>query len=159
MSDTPLYTNMAKPNQGNAPVLHVNETEIARFQGNKRTYVREHIILAVLGSALATLFLVIIGNPTPWVGIIGGILGIAIRGFYVATEQLGFVWVLTNQRLISPNERDIPLHDIKAVRGIFSAVQVISSDGQKYLLKYQPNRLGAIKTIQTAVDRQKGRNK
>ncbi len=128
-----------------------DEREIARFQGDKSTYIREHIILAVLGSVLMTVVLILIDNPTPWVGVVGGVGGIALRGFYVASEQLGFVWVLTDKRLISPNERSIALEDIKDVRGIFSAVQVISKSGDKYLLKYQSDRQGVIDTIKKAM--------
>lgn len=130
--------------------------ELARFSGNRNVYIREHIILAVLGAVLMTGLLVMIDNPNPWLGVVGAFAGIAARGFYVASEQLGFVWILTDKKIISPNERAIPLTEVADVRGIFSAVQVVTTQGDKFLIKYQPDRAGVIKTILNARDRTGG---
>ena len=128
----------------------MSDTELARFTSNRGTYIIEHIILAILGAALMTGYLVLTEDPSPWVGIIGAIIAISIRGFYLVSEQLGYVWVLTARNLSLPNGNVIPLGDVKAVRGIFSAVQVITTAGDKHLIKYQSDRAGVIKTIATA---------
>ncbi len=127
-----------------------DEPVLARFQGDRGTYIREHVMLAALGAVGATLVLQMIGNPYPWTGPVGAVAAIALRGFYVASEALGQVWVLTDQRLIGPSERDIPLSRIKTVNTIFSAAQVVTDTGDKYLIKYQSDP-GAVK--QAILDR------
>jgi len=129
-----------------------NEIEIACFSSNRAIYIYEHIILAILGAMLMVGFLVYQGNPDWWVGIVGAIIGISIRGFYVASEQLDFVWVLTNQNLVSPSERVIALSEIENARGMISAVQIITHDGEKFLMKYQPNKKDVIRQILHARD-------
>lgn len=129
-----------------------DETNIARFSSSRTIYIYEHIILAILGSILMVGFLLYQGNPDWWVGIVGAFAGIAIRGFYVASEQLEFVWELTDRRLISPSERAIPLSEITDARGMFSAVQIITNDGEKFLMKYQPDKNDVIRQILAARD-------
>ena len=128
----------------------MTDTEIARFTSNRGTYIREHIILAILGAMLMTGYLVLIEDPSPWVGIVGAIIAISIRAFYLVSEQLGYVWVLRDDGLTLHNSNVIPLNEIKAVRGIFSAVQVITTTGDKHLIKYQSDRQGVIDTIAAA---------
>ncbi len=113
------------------------QTEIARFSGDKSTYIKVHVIMALLGAAVLTGGLYLAGNPDWWVGIIGSFAGIAMRGYYIADEQLGFEWVLTQAQLLAPSERAIGLHEITAVRSVLGSVQVITAEGEKYLIKYQ----------------------
>lgn len=128
----------------------MSDAKSLRIKSNRGTYIREHIILAVLGAILMTGYLALTENPTLWVGVVGAFAAIGIRGFYLYNEQLGYVWVLTNTSLTLPNGTAIQLGDIKVVRGIFSAVQVITNDGDKHLIKYQSDRAGLIKTISAA---------
>ena len=111
--------------------------EIARYSGNKAVFIRVQVIMALIGAALITGGLYLTGNPDWWVGIVGSFAGIAMRGYYIADEQLGFEWVLTSTQLIGPLERAIGLHEIKALRSLLGSVQVITNDGDKYLIKYQ----------------------
>ncbi len=76
-------------------------------------------------------------NPHAWTGVIGAVGAIAVRGFYVAKEQLGFTWHLTTRRLIGPTGSAISLSNVDKVNTIFSAAQVVTRTGDKYLLKYQ----------------------
>ena len=128
----------------------MSNTETIHITANNATYIREHVILAVLGAALMTSYLILTGTPSPWVGVVGAFAAIGIRGFYLQKEQLGYVWVLADNSLTLPNGTVIPLGNVKAVRGIFSAVQVITNDGDKHLIKYQSDRAGVIKTISAA---------
>lgn len=132
------------------PELAPGENMLAELRGDRATYVREHIILAGLGAVIGYGILHYIGNPHAWTGIIGAVLAIAARGFYVADEQLGFVWYVTNRRLVGPGGRVILLSDIAKVRHIFSAVQVVTQKGDKYLIKYQGDIEAAKRVILTA---------
>ena len=133
--------------------LAEGERIVARFQGNRATYIREHVMLAALGAVIMSGVLMAIGNPFPWTGIVGSVIAIAARGFYVADEQLGMVWTLTNRRLIGPSGSGIPLSRIKAVKTIFSAAQVVTDTGDKYLIKYQADT-NAVKQAITAAQGQ-----
>ena len=96
--------------------------------------------------------LIYMGNPHAWTGVVGSVAAIAIRGLYVAKEQLGFTWYLTNRRLIGPGERTILLENVDKVNTIFSAAQVVTRTGDKYMLKYQAD----TKATKAAIDRARG---
>ena len=128
----------------------MSDPSTVRIMSNRDTYIREHVILAILGGVLMTGYLALTESSSLWVGVVGAFAAIGIRGFYLYKEQLENVWVLTEQSLTLPNGTTIPLGEIKAVRGIFSAVQVVTNDGDKHLIRYQSDRAGVIKTIATA---------
>lgn len=144
MSDPDLGPKLT-PNS--APTLAPDETMIAQFQGDRPTYIREHFVLAALGSLLMYGILSMMGNPHAWTGIVGAVMAIGARGFYVADEQLGFIWYLTDLRVVGPGPRVIPLKDIAKVRHIFSAVQLVTHSGDKHLIKYQ----GDIEAVKLAI--------
>ncbi len=131
----------------------MDTTELARFKGDKSTYIRVHILMALIGAALLTGGLYLAGNPDWWVGIVGSFAGIAMRGYYIADEQLGFVWVLTPSHLNAPNERALPLSEIATVRSLFGSVQVITKGGEKFLIKYQAKPEEVIAQIKGAMAR------
>mgnify|MGYP001827261705 CR=1 FL=1 len=132
------------------PTLADGETLIARFSGNRTTYVKEHVMLAAIGAVGATGVLMAMGNPHAWTGAVGALLAIAIRGVYVYSEAVGQVWQLTDKRLLSPTGLAIPRRDISDVRTIISAAQVVTRTGDKYLIKYQPDPKAVAETIKTA---------
>ncbi len=133
--------------------LFPDENIILKIPADRRTYDREHLILAILGAVLMYVVLLAVGNPYPWTGIVGAFIAIFIRWFYVASEAMGVVWTLTDKRLYGPSERSIPLASIKTVRSLFSAVQVITRTGDKYMLKYLADPEGTVNAILTARDR------
>ncbi|PID36287.1 MAG: hypothetical protein CR993_05450 [Rhodobacterales bacterium] len=128
-------------------VLASGERVEAEFRANRGTYIREHVILAALGSVLAVAVLMWMGDPNPWVGVVGAVLAIGVRGWYVASEALGQVWTLTDRRLITPAGVEVNRRDIKAVRVIFSAAQVVTEKGDKHMIKYLPDPAGIAATI------------
>jgi len=137
MSDSPL-----------AP----NEHLILSITADRTAYNREHVVLFFIGAALMYGILVAVGNPFPWTGIVGAVFAIFIRWIYVASEAMDVIWTLTNKRLTGPSERSIPLNTIKNVRTLFSAVQVITHTGDKYMLKYLADTEAAVNAIINARD-------
>ncbi len=135
------------------PDLNPGEEVLARFQGSLRTYVKEHVLLAALGSVLMVGVLIYMGNPHAWTGMIGAVAAIAVRGLYVAREQLGFVWTLTNHRLIGPTGSGILLGNIEKVNTLFTAAQVVTIAGDKYMLKYQADAKDTKAQIERACAR------
>ncbi|QGX97179.1 hypothetical protein EI983_02340 [Roseovarius faecimaris] len=117
--------------------LAPGEQVLTSFQADRGTYIRDHAWMAALGMAGGMLVLWALGNAHVWTGAVGGLAAIALRGWYVASDELGVRWDLTNQRLLGPQTRAIALENIAQVRTLGSAVQVISRTGEKYLLKYQ----------------------
>jgi len=132
------------------PALADGETLLAKFTGNKTTYFKEHVMLAAIGSVGAAGVLIWMGDPNYWVGPIGAILAIAARGVYVASEQVGMTWQLTDRRMITPAGMTVPRSEIEKVRTIFSAAQVVTKSGEKYMIKYQADPKGVAETIMTA---------
>jgi hypothetical protein len=129
------------------PALADDETLVARFTGNLTTYIKEHVMLAALGSVGAAGVLIAMDNPHYWTGPVGAVFAIAVRGVYVASEQVGMTWQLTNRRLITPAGVSVPRGEIEQVRTIFSAAQVITRKGDKYMIKYQPDPKAVAETI------------
>jgi len=130
------------------PRLLDGETRLAAFAGNRATYVKEHVLLAALGSVLAVALLMATGNQHAWTGVVGAVAAVAVRGFYVASEQLGQTWHLTDRRLISPTGTTILRSEIDKVRVIFSAAQVITRNGDKYMIKYLADPAAAKTAIE-----------
>lgn len=130
--------------------LDEGETVIASFTGDGPTYWREMAWQAALAMALGMGVLWAMGNPHVWTGAVGGLAAIAVRAFYLASDELKVRWDLTDRRLLGPGPRAITHENIVQVRGILSAVQVISASGDKYLLKYQADKDAVIAAINRA---------
>jgi len=120
--------------------LNAGEDIVQSFSADRATYWRDHAWMAAVAMAAGMVILWALGNPHVWTGAIGGLAAIAIRGFYIASDELNVRWDMTNQRLLGPQTRIVPLESIKDVRTIANSVQVITTTGDKYLLKYQADR-------------------
>lgn len=130
--------------------LNAGEDIVQSFSADRATYWRDHAWMAAVAMAAGMVILWAIGNPHVWTGAIGGLAAIAIRGFYIASDELNVRWDMTNQRLLGPQTRIVPLESIKDVRTIANSVQVITTTGDKYLLKYQADRHATKAAILTA---------
>jgi hypothetical protein len=130
--------------------LEPGERVLARFRGDRETYWREHAWLAAIAMAGGMAILWALGNPHVWTGAVGGLLAIAVRGLYLASDETKMEWHLTDARLLGPGPRAIALGNISAVRSLFSAVQVVTVTGDKHLLKYQADPAGVIAEIEAA---------
>ena len=120
--------------------LRSNERIEQSFQADRSTYIRDHAWMATTAMTAGMIILWAVGNPHVWTGAIGGLAAIIVRGAYVASDELNVRWDLTNKRLLGPQTRAVELSDIKDVRKIFSALQVVTKSGDKHLLKYQADR-------------------
>lgn len=131
--------------------LEAGEEVIHSFHPDRSAYRRDHAWLAAGAMALGMGILWTIGNPHVWTGAVGGLAAIAVRGFYVASDELKARWDLTDRRLLGPQTRVVRLSEIKTVRGLGSAVQVITATGDKHLIKYLADRAGVEARIRAAV--------
>jgi len=129
--------------------LRPGEDVIESFKADRDTYIRAHAWLAAVAMALAMGVLWLVGNPYPWTGAIGGLAAIVLRGWFVASDELGARWDLTTQRLLGPGDRAIPLADIETVRTVAHSAQVITRDGGKHLVKFRPDPEATAQSIRT----------
>lgn len=128
--------------------LRSREEVITEFHPDRDTYWRTNAWLAAIAMALGMGVLWIIGNPYVWTGAIGGLFAIAVRAFYLASDELKQRWDLTNQRVLGPGGRAIELHDIAEVRTIMGMVQIITKGGDKHLIKNQKDPDATIDAIE-----------
>jgi len=111
------------------------------FRPDRDRYIRDHLWLAAVGMVGATAVLWALGDATYWIGAVAALLAVGVRGWYLASEELGRSWVLTPAalRAVSPegeHQRSVALSDIARVRKLGSAVQIVTRGGDKMLLKY-----------------------
>jgi hypothetical protein len=132
--------------------LEKDETPRARFTADRATYWRENAWMAALAMALGMVVLWAIGNPHVWTGAVGGLAAIALRAFYLSSDELKMEWQLTDRRLLGPGTRAITLDNIAQVNTMLSAVQVVTVSGDKYLMKYQLDTA----TTKARIDQERG---
>lgn len=120
------------------------------FTPDRQTYFRTHLNMAVVAMALGTGVLWMMGNPHYWTGLIGGAFAVALRGWYLKDEELGHEWRMENGVLSGPAERRVYLSDLVTVKSIGSAVQVITTAGDKHLIKFQADPAATINQINAA---------
>ena len=131
--------------------LAEGEVVLHSFHPDRPTYWRDHAWLAAAAMALGMAILWVMGNPHVWTGAVGGLAAVAVRAFYVASDEMQARWDLTDRRLLGPQTRAVHLTDIARVRTLGSAVQIVTRSGDKHLLKYQPDRDATRQRIQTAM--------
>ena len=126
-------------------------TQPIRITPDRATYIRSHTWMAAIGMGGAMLILWIMGNPYVWTGAVAGLAAIAVRGWYMASEELAAVWEIKDGFLTGPFERRIALSDIAEVRSLFGYVQVVTKGGDKHLIKYQSDPQATIAQIKGAL--------
>ena len=128
---------------------------MTEFLPDKSTYIRAHAIMMAIAMAGGMVVLWAVGNPHIWTGAVGGIAAVLLRGWYVIDEAMGEVWSVSDTNVLGPGKRTIPLASIETVRSIGSAVQLITTSGDKYLIKYQADPPAVIDQIKTAIAERK----
>ncbi|WP_377509034.1 hypothetical protein [Octadecabacter sp. R77987] len=131
--------------------LDEGETVITSFHPDRGTYWKDHIVLAAVAMAIGMAVLFFMGNPHIWTGAVGGLAAVAVRAFYVASDEMQVRWDLTNRRLLGPGQRIARLDQITALKTFGSAVQVVTSAGDKHLLKFQADKQAVIADIRAAM--------
>ncbi|HDR28472.1 hypothetical protein [Rhodovulum sp.] len=116
--------------------LEDGETVQAQFRADRGTYIKAHVLLAAIAGVGASLVLLLLGNPYPWVGIVAALLGIGVRGAYLMGEELSAVWTLTDRALNGPGGRRVLFENIDKAGKLGAAVQIITRSGDKHLIKF-----------------------
>lgn len=124
---------------------------MTRFTPDRTAYLRQHVWLAVVGMIGAMALLWLLGNPHFWTGAPAALVAIALRGWYLASEEGAVVWQISDGILTGPAERAIPLTEIQTVRSMGSFVQVITRTGDKHLIKYQADPSATIAALNAAI--------
>ncbi|RYH10911.1 hypothetical protein [Tropicimonas sp. IMCC6043] len=132
------------------------ETVLAEWQADRSTYIQDHVIIAVIGAVICSAVLIWVGNSSFWVAFVAAPLAVAVRGVYLASEELTQTWVLTNDTLTSSNGKRIPLVQVKSVNRLGSAVQLVTHAGDKHLMKYLPDPKSVRTRIEAACNIERG---
>lgn len=126
---------------------------IAIFRADRMTYWRDHAWLAAIAMAVGMGILWALDNPDIWTGAVGGLFAVAVRAFYLASDEATAEWVLSETAITGPENRHIRLDDIDRIRTLGSAVQLITRSGDKHLMKYMADRAGVAARIEAAIAR------
>ncbi|MDZ7710799.1 MAG: hypothetical protein U5K36_12600 [Roseovarius sp.] len=127
------------------------ERVVESFRPDRATYWRDHAWMAVAAMALGMAILWALGNSHVWTGAVGGLAAVMVRAGYIASDELQARWDLTDRRLLGPLTRAVRLSDIETVRGLGSAVQVVTRGGDKHLIKYQADGPATRARIERAI--------
>lgn len=131
--------------------LEPGERVVDSFHAGRAAYWRDHAWMAAGAMALGMVVLWAIGNPHVWTGAVGGLAAIALRAGYLASDEVKARWDLTDRRLLGPLGKQAWLREIAQLRVLGSAVQIVTTEGDKHLIKYLADR-DAVKTrIEAAV--------
>ena len=133
--------------------LAPDERVIHSFTPDRATYWRDHAWMAAAAMGLGMVILWIMGNPHVWTGAVGGLAAVAVRAFYIASDELAVRWDLTDRRLLGPGGRAVPLTQIKALNKLGSAVQIVTTPGDKHLIKFQADSTATRARIEGAIGR------
>ena len=119
------------------------------FRPDRDIYLRDHVVMTAIamGGAMAVLWLA--GNPHVWTGAVAGFAAIAIRGWYMASEELGRTWEIRDGALRC-GKLVLPLPQVDRARPLLSSVQVVTRTGDKHLIKYLKDPAGVAAAITEA---------
>ena len=135
------------------PEPPAGETVLERFRPGRAAYIRAHGWMAAGAMGLGMAALWALGNPHVWTGAVGGLAAVALRGVYLASEELAVRWDLTERHLLGPGGRRVALAGIARVNVLGSAVQVVTKSGDKHLIKYQADGEATRQAIEAARSR------
>lgn len=130
------------------------------FRADRGAYLRTNAWLAAAAMAGGMVILWAMGNPHLWTGAVGGLAAIALRTWYVSDEELALDWRLTPTHLEGPARAmegapaapawRVALPDIARARTLGSFVQVVTTAGDKHLLKYLADPVACAARIDAA---------
>lgn len=121
-----------------------------RFTADRASYLRTNAWLAAAAMAAAMAVLWLLGNPHVWTGAVAGLAGIGIRAWYLASEELTAVWQIDGARLRGPRGQSVALEQIEALRALGPMVQVVTTGGDKHLIRYQADPAATVAALRAA---------
>jgi hypothetical protein len=124
---------------------------MTEFPADRSAYIRSHTWMAAAAMGGAMLMLWLIGNPYVWTGAPAGLAAIVLRGWYLASEELGYVWAIEGDDLVGPGPRRLALSNIEKVNMMGSYVQIVTKTGDKHLIKYQADPATTKAAIERAI--------
>ena len=127
--------------------------EVTIFRADRATYWRDHAWIAALAMAAGMGVLWIMENPHVWTGAVGGLFAVAVRAFYLSSDEATAEWVMTATDLSGPDNRHVRLAEIDRLRTLGSAVQIITRSGDKHMMKYLADRPRVVAEIEAAMAR------
>jgi len=126
---------------------------VVEFTPNRSAYITAHAWMAAVAMIVGMVILWALGNPHVWTGAFGGLGAIALRGWYMMSEEMAVVWRIEAGVLSGPGERRVPLAQIEKVKTMGSYVQVITKTGDKHLIKYQSSPGTTVAALEHAIER------
>ncbi len=141
------------PIMGHPAPLGDGEKLITEFRPDAQVYWRAHLIMAVVLGTVAGLVLLWLQNPYPAFGPVGAFMAIAARAAFVQSEAMAEVWRLTDRRVLGPRGRAILLPQLLNARPFLGAVQLVTTTGDKDLLKYQSDPAAVAYLLRIAAGR------
>jgi len=133
--------------------LEAGEKVLLEIRSDRATYWRDHGVMAVLGMVGAGVVLMLIDSPHVAIGSLGAVLALIVRGVWLYSEQMKFLWVLTNIRLVGPGGRSIYLLELDKIRRLFGDIQIITKTGDKFLVKHVAGSEAVVTQINAARDK------
>lgn len=133
--------------------LETGEKVLLEIRADRATYWRDHGVMAALGMVGAGVVLTFLGSPHVAIGSLGAVLALIVRGLWLYSEQMKFLWVLTNIRLIGPGGRIVYLLELDKVRRLFGDIQIITKTGDKFLVKHVAGSDAVVAQINAARDK------
>ncbi len=136
-----------------------DEKKLRDIRSDKATYIRDHVVMAVLGTGVAGMVLAVIGSDHVVIGSSGALLALAARGAWLYSEQMKFHWVLSNKRLVGPGGREVYLLELERARRLFGDIQLVTKAGDKHLIKHVAQAEAIVAEIESARDRRAKRKR
>ena len=133
-----------------APALEPGEKLVTELSSDRGRYWRDHAVLALVGMAGAGAVLWLIGSDHAAIGALGAVLALAVRGAYLAGEQLKMRWLVTDRRVILPSGGTVMLLEIETIRKLIGDLQIVTRAGDKHLIKHLADVEAAKTTIEAA---------
>jgi hypothetical protein len=132
------------------PELEKGEKLLREIASDRGRYWRDNAVLALVCMAGLGAVLLAIGSPYPAIGALGAPLAIGVRAAWLASEQLGFRWWLTDRRILLPGGRSVGLMELATVRRLMGDIQLITRAGDKHLLRHIPEPAAVVAEIEAA---------
>lgn len=129
------------------------EKKLREIRADKGVFWRDHGVMAALGMVGAMLVLTVVGSDHVAIGALGAVLALGARGAWLYSEQMRFFWVLSNMRLVGPGGRVANLLEIETVRRLFGDIQIITTSGDKHMIKHVFNAEAVVTEILAVRDK------